>query len=651
MATTSASTSKILGAVTALARDLAPGELTLSVSREDALPVALTVQHAATFAVAIQPGQGPLPEQVRRFDAMAAMRAELDARLSTVRQEAGPLIDTWVAQSGATYTSMLPPERCMRDRPVLGVQEVCGACGGQRQVTCPGCRGGGRVTCSTCGGRARVTCAGCGGSRQSRCYSCGGSGTHEVREFEVSYSDQQNTMNQQRQLTRRVPCPGCGGRGSNPCTSCADGTQACTCMSGQVICSGCGGRGIVPCGACAATGVVHQTGRIQCTVSRGIRVETVAGDDEDRRTLCERAPLERLGAMAADTGGVQLEAVKRVEHQATLNYAASIRRECVEASARGRTATIHVYGPGRDVFDHHDLVGTLLEPDLAALESSARGNALRSAVSGSSLPRETRKFLASEVNTLIAEAAPQVDEDGAGANARAAGIGRAIAHALLLAPVVRRFRRAGILLKLLMVVVGINLLLSPQLLGWYGIIAAACVFYERRYQQSRPGGTAEGAADPTPAAGDRSAAVVQAAVRDGLVSADYVRRARLAVGRALPRLYGPLMLSAGLWLTGGLLVLFLGAKLTFPVWPMAQKALPLLAITAVTWLVLERRASASLEALLGTALYARLKARFAATRNLYRVVPLVGFLFAWLVVDFAVNLLTHLRYGTPLFMW
>ena len=650
MADPSASTKKILDAVTALARDLSPGELALRVTREDALPLELTVHHAATFAITIQPGKGALPEPVHRFDAMAPMHAELDERLNVVRQEAGPLIDTWVAQHGATYTSVLPPERCMRDRPVLGVQEVCGACGGQCQVTCPGCRGGGRVTCGTCGGRARVTCSGCGGSRQSRCYSCGGSGTHEVREFEVSYSDQQNTMNQQRQLTRQVPCPGCGGRGSNPCTSCADGTQACTCMSGQVTCSGCGGRGIVSCGGCAATGVVHQTGRIQCTVNRSIRAQITAGDDEDRTTLCDRAPFEHLGGLASDTGGVRLQAAKRVEHEATLNYTATVRRECVEASARGRTAAIHLYGPGRDVFDHHHIVGTLLEPDLAALESSARGSALRSAVSGSSLPRETRKFLASEVNTLIAEAAPQVDDGVAGADTRGAGIGRAVAHALLLAPVVRRFRRAGIVLKLLMIVVGINLLLSPQLLGWYAIIAAACVFYERRYQHSRLRGTG-GQSVETPAAGERSAAVVQAALRDGLISADYVRRARLGMGRALPRLYGPLMLSAGLWLTGALLVVFLMAKLTFPLWPMAQKALPILVATAGAWFILERRASASLEALLGTALYARLRARFAETRNLYRVVPLLGFLLAWLVADFAVNLAAHLRYGTPLFPW
>ena len=650
MADPSASTKKILDAVTALVRDLSPGELALRVTQENALPLELTVQHAATFAITIQPGKGALPEQVRRFDAMAPMRAELDERLDTVRQEAGSLIDTWVTQHGGTYTSLLPPDSCMRERPVLGVQEVCGACGGQRQVTCPGCGGAGRVTCSTCGGRARVTCSGCGGSRQSRCYSCGGSGTQEVREFEVSYGDAQNTMNQQRQVTRRVPCSGCGGRGNNPCTSCADGTQACGCGSGQVTCGGCGGRGIVPCGGCAATGLVHQTGRIQCTVNRGIRVQTTAGDDEDRITLSERAPFEHLGGLASDTGGVRLQAAKRVEHQATLNYAASVRRECVEASARGRAVTIHVYGPGRDVFDHHHLAGTLLEPDLAALESSARGSALQSTVSGSSLPQATRTFLASEVNTLIAEAAPQVD-DVAGADRRGAGLGRAVAHGLLLAPVIRRFRRAGILLKLLMIAVGINLLLSPQLLGWYAIIAAACVFFERRYQQSRPRGSAGHAAETTSAPGERSAAVVQAAVRDGLISSDYVRRARLGIGRALPRLYGPLMLSAGLWLTGALLVLFFMARLTFPFWPMAQKALPILVVTAGAWLLLERRASASLEALLGTALYARLKTRFAETRNVYRVVPLLGFLFAWAAVDFAVNLLLHLRYGTPLFSW
>jgi hypothetical protein len=118
-------------------------------------------------------------------------------------------------------------------------------------------------------------------------------------------------------------------------------------------------------GSCAATGVVHHTGRIQCTVNRGIRVDVPGGDDEDRHTLRDRVRFERLGAMASDTGGVRLEAAKRVEHQATLHYAGSLRREFVEATARGRAVTIRAYGGDLEVFDHHDLVGTLLEPDLA----------------------------------------------------------------------------------------------------------------------------------------------------------------------------------------------------------------------------------------------------------------------------------------------
>ena len=320
---------------------------------------------------------------------------------------------------------------------------------------------------------------------------------------------------------------------------------------------------------------------------------------------------------------------------------ASIRRECVEAGVRGHTVTIRVYGPGRDVFDHHDLVGRLLEPDLVALESSARGHALRSAVPGSSLDRPTRTFLASELNALIAEAAPQIDDDVAGPGGRAAAIGRVLGQALLLAPAIRRFRRAGVLMKLLMLAVAFGMLLSPQIVGWYAFIAVACVFYERRYQRDRPRAVA---AETPSTTGDRSATVVQAAINDGLVTADYVRRARAAVGRALPCLYGPLMVSGGLWLTAALTVLFLVAKQTFIGWPVTQKALPLLGVTGVAWFLLERRASASLEAMLGAPLYARLKTRFSATRSFYRLVPLAGFLLAWFVADVLVNLVARWLY-------
>jgi hypothetical protein len=52
-----------------------------------------------------------------------------------------------------------------------------------------------------------------------------------------------------------------------------------------------------------------------------------------------------------------------------------------------------------------------------------------------------RRFLASELHALIAEAAPQIAEDASGERPRR--LGRVIVQALLLAPVIRRFRGRG----------------------------------------------------------------------------------------------------------------------------------------------------------------------------------------------------------------
>jgi hypothetical protein len=643
-------TGKIRSAVAALARDLGPDELTLCLARQDVLPVELTVQHSVAFAVAIAEGKGPLPGMVGASGSMAHLRAELDQRLEAVRQEATDLLEAWLAEHAKTYTSVLPPERCMRDRPLLGVQDVCGDCQGRTELTCDGCRGRGRVTCRSCGGRGRVTCSGCGGSRATRCMSCGGSGTHEVREFELSYTDRQNTMNQQNQMTRRVPCPGCGGRGNNPCGACGDGTQACTCMGGEVTCGGCGGRGVVPCARCAATGAIHHTGRIQCTVHRGIRVEVVDNGEEDRQTLRERVRFEDVGVMASETGGVRLERSSRVGHQVTLQYAASIPLECAEATVRGRALTIRAYGAGRDVFDHHDLVGTLLEPDLANLEASLRAHPLFTLTPGSSSARVTRRFLASEVNALIAEAAPQIAHDGA-APARGVGIGRIVGQALLLAPAIRRFGRAGLAMKLLMGFAAVGLLFSPQLVLSYLVVASVCFFYERRYQRALPAQLVA----PTPGAetsaatSGRAVASLQAAVAAGMVNADYVRRASAAIGRAVPRLYRPLMIPPALCVAGALIPLFMLARHTLFRWSMEEKALVLLLLTGAAWFLLERRASASLEAMLGPALYARLRGRFGRIRTRYRLAAAAGFLLVWFLADFSVDLVGHLRYGLPLF--
>jgi hypothetical protein len=201
--------------------------------------------------------------------------------------------------------------------------------------------------------------------------------------------------------------------------------------------------------------------------------------------------------------------------------------------------------------------------------------------------------------------------------------------ALLLAPVIRAFRRSGIVVKLLMILGGLGLVSSSNLVMAYLLVAFVCCFFQWRYVRGLP----EDSPAPPPtgpasaAPGAQAVKATQAPVTAGMVSADYVQRASAAIGRAVPRLYGPLVLPRGLWIAGALLVLFVVEKYFFFRWSEAQKELVLLGLTGVAWFVVERRASASLMAILGAELYGRLKGQFRRTRNRYR----------------------HFRYGTAIF--
>ena len=590
----SALTSKILSEIAALARNLEPAELSLRLVAQESLPVALSVQHTATFAAVTAPGKGPLPQTVVALSSMPDLKVQLDQRLQAVRHDAGDLIDKWVIEHGEAYRSVLPPERCMLDRPVLGVQEVCGGCHGRKELTCSGCDGRGRLTCATCGGRARVTCSSCGGSQQKRCFTCGGGGTREVREVDLSYTDREKTMNQHHQMVRQVPCSGCGGSGSEPC-GCGDGTQACTCMSGQITCSRCSGRGIVSCDTCAATGAIHHTGRVQCTVDRDIRVEVGGGIAEDQHTFRERVPFEQIGAMTSEPGGVRLHQRNRVGHQVTLAYAASVPLECVEGTVRGEIVSVRAYGPSREIYDYHQLVGKLLEPDLAGLETSLNANSAFKTQRGSSLAGATTKFLASELNALIAEAAPQISKDGAVTPQPRASLGRVIGQSLLLAPVVRMFRRSGLVFKAVMILVGLALLSRP--IPSYLLLAVIGLFFEWRYQRNPPpeSVTPRRESNVSASASERAAKALEASISSRMVNSHYVQRASAAIGKAVPRLYGPLILPMALWVPGGVTVLAMVTGRVLTSWTPVERILVLLGLTAIAWFVLEARIHFSLQ--------------------------------------------------------
>jgi len=160
------------------------------------------------------------------------------------------------------------------------------------------------------------------------CFSCGGSGTREVREFEMSHGDRQNTVNQ-REVIRRVPC---GAGCSNGKVQCSCHTGMATCMScgGQriVSCATCGATGQVPCSTCAATGAIHQYGRVVCSVARANEVKVASEAAEDRQTVRERVPLAELGALA----DLHLATERRDALDLALTHEGEITVRCAEAS-------------------------------------------------------------------------------------------------------------------------------------------------------------------------------------------------------------------------------------------------------------------------------------------------------------------------------
>src|SRR5258706_8807605 len=65
--------------------------------------VHLKTEFKAEFKEDLKQMPGPLPAAHEAFSSMANLQAALDQRLSLARQEAGPLIDQWIAGEGRDY--------------------------------------------------------------------------------------------------------------------------------------------------------------------------------------------------------------------------------------------------------------------------------------------------------------------------------------------------------------------------------------------------------------------------------------------------------------------------------------------------------------------------------------------------------------------
>jgi hypothetical protein len=642
----------ISSAVNAYVRDLARGELSLRLASRETLSLAPQVQHTATFSEVIAVGEGALPATIASVSSFPDFEAQLQQRLEQVRQEAGALLDLWAAQEAREYRARLPPDRCMVKRPALGVQETCATCLGNRQVTCPTCRGARRLTCAGCGKSGRVACVSCGGAGSRSCSACGGSCTYEVREFEATYSDRQNTMNQQNVLVRRVPCQSCGGRGQIPCADCSDGTQTCGACSGAGIvnCGQCSAAGVVPCDTCAATGITHRTGWVRCDVERQVHIDIANTNQEDLHTLRNVVPFDHIAAMADQPEGVSLQGTRRNGHQLSLSYAASTLVERAEAVIGGQSLVISAYGVTRQIFDYHGVAERLMEPDLADLEKSLADGSLYRANPAASLAGITGRVLSSKLHALVAEAPALPNPTAANAASRPrVPLGLVLRHAFLLKPTIRFWKRRGLFMKIILLIVALRLAIEPTVVLNYLFLVCVSAFYEWRYQRAGAPEHQASADTDTPLSLEAQATQrLEAPIAVGMVSRGYLQRARSAIGRAVPRLYGPLVMPMALWITAGVAVLQVIARNALFQWTPVEKTMVLLVLTGMAWFVTERMAAAQLRTMLNAELYERLKGRFTEARLRYRLVPIGAFVVAWYLADFVIRLIVYARFGVPI---
>lgn len=644
-------TSSIHARIAALVRDLDADELSIRSMSRGEIPVAVTVRHGVGWGIETARNAGPLPGSAMEVGSTSELRGALEARFRDAAEHVGPRLDTWVSAQGGDYRASPSPVDCMAELAALGTEEVCGGCEGEGEVPCGRCDSDGWTTCSVCDGSGRVRCGDCGGSARMRCSTCGGSGTRT----EISYParfDGQKWVNDQ--VIATVPCYGCGGRGQVAC-GCGDGWRRCSgCDAGRVTCGNCQGSGRVECEPCDATGALHTLGWVECSVGRDVEIDVESTDARDHETLTDRVPFDELGRLAAGEPGVRLERVLREGNAVTLYYRASVPLDIAEAEFGVRAALLKAYGPGLEIFDWENLMGGLLEPDLAALETCLQ--ARRGGRRGRALLDATRRFFASELNDRIAEAPPAAlralasaqPDSGQGAAVAVAAdpaledyAGNVAVNALLLAPYRRLFHRSGFLLRLLLLLFGltyflvvISLSMTGNLSGGvflYLVLAALGLPFVLRARRANRVREALDAGDAGSGEGDAAASaqiVLAEAVASGMITPAYLARATAVVEKALPRLYQPLVMPALLVTTGGAGLVLIGAALLRPDWPLRYMVGGVVAVAVAVWVLVEGRANASFRAMFGTHLHARLGAPLARAKNRYRAMLAGGLVLA-----------------------
>jgi|GEM_PF-6950924 len=352
-----------------------------------------------TFNVEKSEGSGALPSGVRSFpNAGAAQEAASAARDAAKRMLEGRL-ESW-ARENADDESALTASDCFDGPYDFGAQASCGSCSGRGKNRCGSCGGQGRNRCSTCGGSGSTNCRNCGGSGNQRCGTCGGMGRQQHYATKAVWDGYSNRWVTKSETEYRN-CSMCMGRGTQTCFSCS-GSRTVRCWgcgaSGWVNCGSCGASGEVTCSPCGGTGVRHQRWRLSCAVSNRLEVK-LQHDSSEAVAKLQSLSLDGLRDIAI----VRQVEPKVFDDVVGRRYALNCRVTQMVIEAGDRPVTLVAYGGGARIFDFKNIVGVLLEEDLAGLEQAVENSSAISLRPQAPLVEAVQQCLLSEANAQLGE--------------------------------------------------------------------------------------------------------------------------------------------------------------------------------------------------------------------------------------------------------
>jgi hypothetical protein len=355
--------------------------------------------YRVSFSSARRSGKGALPAGTLAVDGEGSLTAHVERQIATRRADLAERLRRWAAAQSATLGAKLTERDCHDGPSAAGFTIACRDCGGEGRRACGRCHGQRTVTCTQCHGTGRTSCRNCGGTAYQSCSACRGSGhtTQYKQVRRVNHADN-------REWTESVPeqqsCWQCGGQGKQRC-NCSNGQVSCSLCSasGRITCNQCSGGGYIDCGSCAATGTLYETAAIGCTIEHSFKVRAPEAFDEAQAVLASLDSLESLR---------ELTPIRSTDADAhpdgvTRRFEATMTIATAQLQAAGQTVAVHGYGERARVFDFKNLLGLLLESDVAELARQVAATPALLLNTPSELDASLSRVLLSEVNATIAQ--------------------------------------------------------------------------------------------------------------------------------------------------------------------------------------------------------------------------------------------------------